>query len=279
MEKENKKITQEEIKAIEEKAKKIRKGIIEEVYSHQSGHPGGSLSVADIIAVLYFKEMNINPQEPEWKERDRLVLSKGHCAPALYAALANRGYFKTEELKTFRSIEGRLQGHPDKKNIPGVDMSTGSLGQGLSNANGMAIAGKLDKKEYRVYCILGDGELEEGQIWEAAMTSSKNKLDNLCVIVDNNNLQIDGTIQEVKNLYQIDEKFKSFGFEVIKIDGHNIEEMIKALEKAKTIKEKPTCIIAKTIKGKGISYMENQAGWHGKAPNQEQYLEAVKELK
>ena len=279
MEKENKKITQEEIKAIEEKAKKIRKGIIEEVYSHQSGHPGGSLSVADIIAVLYFKEMNINPQEPERKERDRLVLSKGHCAPALYAALANRGYFKTEELKTFRSIEGRLQGHPDKKNIPGVDMSTGSLGQGLSSANGMAIAGKLDKKEYRVYCILGDGELEEGQIWEAAMTSSKNQLDNLCVIVDNNNLQIDGTIQEVKNLYQIDEKFKSFGFEVIKIDGHNIEEIIKALEKAKTIKEKPTCIIAKTIKGKGISYMENQAGWHGKAPNQEQYLEAVKELK
>lgn len=278
MEKENKKITQEEIKAIEEKAKKIRKGIIEEVYSHQSGHPGGSLSVADIIAVLYFKEMNINPQEPEWKERDRLVLSKGHCAPALYAALANRGYFKTEELKTFRSIEGRLQGHPDKKNIPGVDMSTGSLGQGLSNANGMAIAGKLDKKEYRVYCILGDGELEEGQIWEAAMTSSKNKLDNLCVIVDNNNLQIDGTIEEVMSSYPIDEKFKSFGFQVINIDGHNIQEIIDAFDVAKNVKDKPTCIIAKTIKGKGVSYMENDVKWHGIAPNEEQYQLAMKEL-
>lgn len=278
MEKENKKITQEEIKAIEEKAKKIRKGIIEEVYSHQSGHPGGSLSVADIIAVLYFKEMNINPQEPEWKERDRLVLSKGHCAPALYAALANRGYFKTEELKTFRSIEGRLQGHPDKKNIPGVDMSTGSLGQGLSSANGMAIAGKLDKKEYRVYCILGDGELEEGQIWEAAMTSSKNQLDNLCVIVDNNNLQIDGTIEEVMSSYPIDEKFKSFGFQVINIDGHNIQEIIDAFDVAKNVKDKPTCIIAKTIKGKGVSYMENDVKWHGIAPNEEQYQLAMKEL-
>lgn len=278
MEKENKKITQEEIKAIEEKAKKIRKGIIEEVYSHQSGHPGGSLSVADIIAVLYFKEMNINPQEPEWKERDRLVLSKGHCAPALYSTLANRGYFNIEELKTLRHIDSRLQGHPDMKKIPGVDMTTGSLGQGLSAANGMAIAGKLDKKDYRVYCIMGDGEIEEGQVWEAAMASNKYKLDNLCVIVDNNNLQIDGTIEEVMSSYPIDEKFKSFGFQVINIDGHNYQEIIDAFDVARNVKGKPVCIIAKTIKGKGVSFMENKAEWHGKAPNKEQYEQAMKEL-
>ena len=279
MEKENKKITQEEIKAIEEKAKKIRKGIIEEVYSHQSGHPGGSLSVADIIAVLYFKEMNINPQEPEWKERDRLVLSKGHCAPALYSTLANRGYFNIEELKTLRHIDSRLQGHPDMKKIPGVDMTTGSLGQGLSAANGMAIAGKLDKKDYRVYCIMGDGEIEEGQIWEAAMASNKYKLDNLCVIVDNNNLQIDGTIEEVMSSYPIDEKFKSFGFQIINIDGNDIEEIIKAFDVARNVKGKPTCIIAKTVKGKGVSFMENKVEWHGKAPNEEQYKKAMEELK
>ena len=259
-------------------AKKIRRGIIEEVYSNQSGHPGGSLSIADILTVLYFKEMNIKPENPQWEERDRFVLSKGHCAPALYAALANRGYFSVDELQTFRNIHGRLQGHPDRKNIPGVDMSTGSLGQGLSSANGMAIAGKMDNKDYRVYCILGDGEIEEGQIWEAAMTSSKNKLDNLCVIVDNNNLQIDGTIEEVMNPYPIDEKFKSFGFEIIKINGHNIEEIINAFDVAKNVKGKPVCIIAKTIKGKGVSFMENQAGWHGKAPNKEQYLQALAEL-
>ena len=278
MEKENKKITQEEIKAIEEKAKKIRKGIIEEVYSHQSGHPGGSLSVADIIAVLYFKEMNINPQEPEWKERDRLVLSKGHCAPALYSTLANREYFNIEELKTLRHIDSRLQGHPDMKKIPGVDMTTGSLGQGLSAANGMAIAGKLDKKDYRVYCIMGDGEIEEGQVWEAAMASNKYKLDNLCVIVDNNNLQIDGTIEEVMSSYPIDEKFKSFGFQAINIDGHNYQEIIDAFDVARNVKGKPVCIIAKTIKGKGVSFMENKAEWHGKAPNKEQYEQAMKEL-
>ena len=248
------------------------------MYSNQSGHPGGSLSIADILAVLYFKEMKIKPENPQWEERDRLVLSKGHCAPALYAALANRGYFSVDELQTFRNIHGRLQGHPDRKNIPGVDMSTGSLGQGLSSANGMAIAGKMDNKGYRVYCILGDGEIEEGQIWEAAMTSSKNKLDNLCVIVDNNNLQIDGTIEEVMNPYPIDEKFKSFGFEIIKINGHNIEEIINAFDVAKDVKGKPVCIIAKTIKGKGVSFMENQAGWHGKAPNKEQYLQALAEL-
>ena len=272
-------VEENEIAKLSECAKKIRRGIIEEVYSNQSGHPGGSLSIADILAVLYFKEMNINPKETQWEERDRLVLSKGHCAPALYAALANRGFFDVEELKTFRNINGRLQGHPDKKHIPGVDMSTGSLGQGLSSANGMAIAGKMDNKKYRVYCILGDGELEEGQVWEAAMTANKNKLDNLCVIVDNNNLQIDGTIDEVMSPYPIDEKFRSFGFEVIKIDGHNREEIIKGFEVSRNIKQKPVCIIAKTIKGKGVSFMENQVGWHGKAPNEEQYLQALEELR
>ena len=266
------------IEELTKKAIEIRKGIIEAVYHAQSGHPGGSLSIADILTVLYFHEMKIKPEKPKWEERDRLVLSKGHCSPALYSCLANRGYFPVEDLKTFRKIDSYLQGHPDKNKVPGVDMTTGSLGQGLSAANGMAIAGKMDKKVYRVYCILGDGEIEEGQIWEAAMTSSKYKLDNLCVIVDNNNLQIDGTIEEVMSPYPIDEKFKSFGFEIIKIDGHDIEEIIKAFEVARNIKEKPTCIIAKTIKGKGISYMENQVGWHGKAPNEEQYKEAIKEL-
>ena len=268
-----------DINYLEEKAKEIRKGIIEAVYSGKSGHPGGSLSIADIMTVLYFKELNINPENPKDKNRDRLVLSKGHCAPALYSALANRGYFEVEELKSLRKIESRLQGHPDMNKIPGVDMTTGSLGQGLSAANGMAIAGKLDNKDYRVYCILGDGEIEEGQIWEAAMTSSKYKLDNLCVIVDNNNLQIDGTIEEVMSSYPIDEKFKSFGFQVINIDGHNIQEIIDAFDVAKNVKDKPTCIIAKTIKGKGVSFMENQVGWHGKAPNEEEYIQAMEELK
>ena len=267
-----------DIEELTKKALEIRKGIIEAVYQAQSGHPGGSLSIADVLTVLYFNEMNIKPEEPRWEDRDRLVLSKGHCSPALYSCLANKGYFPVENLKTFRKIDSYLQGHPDKNKVPGVDMTTGSLGQGLSAANGMAIAGKMDKKDYRVYCILGDGEIEEGQIWEAAMTSSKYRLDNLCVIVDNNNLQIDGTIEEVMSPYPIDEKFKSFGFEIIKIDGHDIEEIIKAFEVARNIKDKPTCIIAKTIKGKGISYMENQASWHGKAPNEEQYKEAITEL-
>ena len=266
------------IQELTKKAVEIRKGIIEAVYYAGSGHPGGSLSVADILTVLYFHEMNIRPEEPKWEDRDRLVLSKGHCSPALYSCLANKGYFPVEDLKTFRKIDSYLQGHPDRNKIPGVDMTTGSLGQGLSAANGMAIAGKMDKKDYRVYCILGDGEIEEGQIWEAAMTSSKYKLDNLCAIVDNNNLQIDGTVEEVMSPYPIDEKFRSFGFEIIKIDGHDIEEIIKAFEVARNIKGKPTCIIAKTIKGKGISYMENQVGWHGKAPNEEQYKEAMVSL-
>ena len=270
---------EQEIEFLQEKAKQIRRGIIEAVYSNQSGHPGGSLSIADILSVLYFKEMNINPEQPDWEERDRLVLSKGHCSPTLYSALANRGFFEVDELKTFRNVNSRLQGHPDRKNIPGVDMTTGSLGQGLSAANGMAIAGKMDDKLYRVYCILGDGEIEEGQIWEEAMTASKYKLDNLCVIVDNNNLQIDGTIEEVMSPYPIDEKFRSFGFEVINIDGHDIDEIMKAFEVAKSIKGKPTCIIAKTVKGKGVSFMENQAGWHGKAPNEEEYQEAMLELR
>ena len=266
------------IQELEKKAIEVRKGIIEAVYSGKSGHPGGSLSIADILTVLYFNEMNIDEKNPKWEDRDRLVLSKGHCSPALYSCLANRGFFEVEKLKTFRNINSNLQGHPDMNKVPGVDMTTGSLGQGLSSANGMAIAGKMNNKNYRVYCILGDGEIEEGQIWEAAMASNKYELDNLCVIVDNNNLQIDGTIEEVMSSYPIDEKFRSFGFEIIKINGHDIDEILKAFEVAKNVKGKPTCIIAKTIKGKGISYMENQVGWHGKAPNEEQYKLAMKEL-
>ena len=268
-----------EIEELKTMAKKVRRGIIEEVYKAQSGHPGGSLSVADILTVLYFDELNVDEKNPKWEDRDRLVLSKGHCSPALYSCLANRGFFDVEKLTTFRNIESKLQGHPDMTKVPGVDMTTGSLGQGLSAANGMAIAGKMDNKNYRVYCILGDGEIEEGQVWEAAMASSKYKLDNLCVIVDNNNLQIDGTIDKVMSPYPIDEKFKSFGFQIINIDGNDIEEIKKAFEVAKNVKEKPVCIIAKTIKGKGVSFMENKAEWHGKAPNEEQYKQAMEELK
>lgn len=263
----------EELKNI---AKKVRRGIIEEVYQAQSGHPGGSLSVADILTVLYFNELNINENEPNWEERDRLILSKGHCSPALYSCLANRGFFEEEKLKDFRKISKKLQGHPDMRKIPGVDMTTGSLGQGLSAANGMAIAGKLDKKDYRVYCILGDGEIEEGQVWEAAMAANKYKLDNLCVIVDNNNLQIDGKIEEVMSPYPIDKKFESFGFYTITIDGNNIKQILQAFKKAKENKNKPTCIIAKTIKGKGVSFMEDKAEWHGKAPNKEEFEKALR---
>ena len=266
------------IEDLKMKAKKIRKDIIEEVYNANSGHPGGSLSISDFMAVLYFNELRIDEKNPRWEERDRLVLSKGHCSPALYAALAERGFFDKEDLKSFRKIESNLQGHPDLNKVPGVDMTSGSLGQGLSIANGMAIAGKMDNKNYRVYTILGDGEIEEGQIWEAAMTANKYKLDNLCVIVDNNNLQIDGTIEEVMSSYPIDEKFKSFGFNVLTIDGNNIEEILNGFEIAKQTKNKPTCIIAKTIKGKGVSFMENKAEWHGKAPNEEEYIQAMKDL-
>ena len=258
-------------------ANKIRQGVIKAVYSAKSGHPGGSLSIAEILAVLYFNQMNIDERNPKAKERDRLVLSKGHTSPALYSALALRGFFDVKDLENFRNIKSNLQGHPDMKNIPGVDASTGSLGQGLSIANGMAISSKMDSEGVRVYCICGDGEIEEGQIWEAAMTSAHYKLDNLCLIIDNNNLQIDGKVSEVMNIYPIDEKFRSFGFEVINVDGHNISELISAFEQAKKTKGKPTAIIANTIKGKGVSFMENQAGWHGKAPNEEQYKQAMKE--
>ena len=263
---------------IENKAKEIRKDIIEQVYRANSGHPGGSLSIADIMAVLYFDELNIDEKNPKWEDRDRLILSKGHCSPALYGALAERGYFEKEDLKGFRNINSKLQGHPNMNDVPGVDMSSGSLGQGLSVANGMAISGKMDKKEYRVYCILGDGEIEEGQVWEAAMAANKYSLDNLCVIVDNNNLQIDGTIEEVMSSYPIDKKFESFGFNVVTINGHDIQKIKDAFSAARNTKGKPTCIIAKTIKGKGVSFMENKVEWHGKAPNKEQYDEAMRDF-
>ena len=267
------------ISELKEKAKLVRIGIIEAVYNAKSGHPGGSLSIADILTVLYFNEMNIDPENPDMESRDRLVLSKGHASPALYSALANRGFFDVNDLKTFRQIDSNLQGHPDKNKVKGVDMTTGSLGQGLSVANGMAIAAKLKKADYRTYCIVGDGEIEEGQFWEAAMSSAHYKLDNLCLIVDNNNLQIDGTVDKVMNVYPIDSKLKSFGFEVITINGNNISEIVEALGKARTIKNKPTAILAKTIKGKGVSFMENQVGWHGKAPNENEYKQAINMLK
>lgn len=260
-------------------AKNIRKNIVDMVYKASSGHPGGALSITDILTALYFKEMNIDVKNPKLDTRDRLILSKGHASAGLYAALAEKGFLKKEELINFRKLDSILQGHPDMKKVPGVDMTSGSLGQGLSVANGMALSGKLDKKDYRVYCIVGDGEIEEGQIWEAAMAASHYKLDNLCLIVDNNNLQIDGKITEVMSSYPIDEKFEKFGFHTINIDGHNFDEIINALKEAKTIKEKPTAIIAKTIKGKGVSFMEDNGAWHGKAPNDEQYAIAMKEFK
>lgn len=266
------------IKELEEKSRKIRINIIKQIYNAKSGHPGGSLSSTDIVTALYFNEMKINEKDPKWDKRDRFVLSKGHAAPVLYATLAEKGFFDEKELYSLRKINSILQGHPDMNKIPGVDISTGSLGQGISVANGMAISAKLDNQDYRVYCLLGDGEIEEGQIWEAAMTSCHYKLDNLCVIVDNNNLQIDGSIDKVMNSYPIDKKFESFGFNVININGNNMEEILEAFKNARKIKEKPTAIIAKTIKGKGISFMENQVEWHGKAPNEEQYEIAIKEL-
>lgn len=261
------------------KATKIRRNIVNMIYLASSGHPGGALSITDILTVLYFTEMNVDPLNPKDENRDRFVLSKGHASAALYATLAERGFIQNEDLLGFRKLDSNLQGHPDMNKVPGVDMTTGSLGQGLSTANGMALAGKLDNKNYRVYCALGDGEIEEGQVWEAAMSASHYKLDNLCVIVDNNNLQIDGTVDKVMSPYPIAEKFESFGFNVIEIDGHDYKQIIEAFENAKKITGKPTAIIAKTIKGKGVSFMENQAGWHGKAPNEEQYNIAMEELK
>lgn len=257
---------------------KTRIDIVKQVYEAGSGHPGGSLSCADILTVLYFNQMNINENQPKDPLRDRFVLSKGHCSIALYSILAQRGFITKEDLKGFRKIDSILQGHPDMTKISGVDMTTGSLGQGLSVANGMALASKLNHEGYRVYCLLGDGEIEEGQVWEAAMTASKYKLDNLCAIVDYNNLQIDGTIEEVKGLDNIEGKFKSFGFNTILVDGNNIEALIDSFESAKLVKEKPTIIIAKTIKGKGVSFMENKVEWHGKAPNEEEYKKAIEEL-
>lgn len=266
------------IQALENIANDIRKDIIEEVYQAQSGHPGGSLSCTDILTVLYFNQMNVDPKKPEDANRDRLILSKGHCSPALYAVLARKGYFDKEELKNFRKMDSFLQGHPDMKKVPGVDMTTGSLGQGLSAGVGMAIASKMNQAGCRVYCVLGDGEIEEGQIWEAAMAAYKNKLDNLCVILDNNSLQIDGKIQDVAGLDNIEGKFKNFGFNVIQVDGHNISNLIDGFNSAKQTKQVPTILIAKTIKGKGVSFMENQAKWHGKAPNEEEYEKAINEL-
>ena len=260
-------------------AAKVRKGIIEGVFNAKSGHPGGSLSAADIFTYLYFEEMNVDPKNPKMADRDRFVLSKGHVAPALYSVLAHKGYFPVEDLVTLRHTGSYLQGHPDMKHIPGVDMSAGSLGQGLSCAVGMAQAGKMDDKDYQVYAMCGDGEIQEGQIWEAAMWAGAHHLDNLTVIVDNNNLQIDGTVEEVCSPYPIDKKFEAFNFHVININGNDMEEIRNAFAEAKKVKGMPVAIIAKTTKGKGVSFMENQVGWHGKAPNDEQYEQAMEELK
>ncbi len=258
-------------------ATKIRLGILEEIYSASSGHPGGSLSIADILTYLFFEKMNINPEDPKMADRDRLVLSKGHTAPALYATLANRGYFSTDMLKTFRNKSSILQGHPDMKHIPGVDMSSGSLGQGISAACGMALSAKLDNKNYKVYTILGDGELEEGQVWEAAMFAAHYKLNNLCAFIDFNGLQIDGDITKVMNPTPIDAKFEAFGWNVKVINGHDLDEIEAAVAESEK-SDKPFAIICKCIKGKGVSFMENQAGWHGNAPNAEQYEAAKTEL-
>lgn len=260
-------------------ANEIRKGAITAVYSGKSGHPGGSLSAADIFAVLYFDELNIDPADPDKADRDRFVLSKGHCTPGYYATLAERGFFPVEDLKTFRHVGSYLQGHPDKKHIPGVDMSSGSLGQGISAAVGMALSAKISNDSFRVYTLLGDGEIQEGQVWEAAMFAGAKKLDNLVVIVDNNNLQIDGPIDQVNNPYPIDSKFAAFNFHVINVeDGNDIDQLKSAFAEAKTVKGMPVAIVAKTVKGKGVSYMENNAGWHGKAPNDEEFRIAMEEL-
>lgn len=259
-------------------ANEIRKGIVTAVHSAKSGHPGGSLSAADIYTYLYFEEMNIDPKDPKKPDRDRFVLSKGHTAPGLYSTLANRGYFPVEDLKTLRHTGSYLQGHPDMKHIPGVDMSSGSLGQGISAAVGMALAAKMDNKSYRTYTLLGDGEIQEGQVWEASMFAGHRKLDNLVVIVDNNGLQIDGKIDDVCSPYPIDKKFEAFNFHVINIDGNDFDQIDAAFKEARATKGMPTAIIAKTVKGKGVSFMENNAGWHGKAPNDEEYATAMADL-
>ena len=257
----------------------VRMGIIEGTFNAKSGHPGGSLSITEILTYLYFKEMNIDAAEPTKVDRDRFVLSKGHAAPALYSVMAQKGYFPVEELKTLRKVDSRLQGHPSMNYLPGIDISSGSLGQGISAACGMALGAKLKGDAFRVYTILGDGEIEEGQVWEAAMYAAAKKLDNLVAFVDNNNLQIDGSVEEVNSPYPIPEKFAAFGWNVIEIDAHNFDEIEAALENAKATKDKPTAVIAKSIKGKGVSFMENQVSWHGAAPNAEQYEIAMAELK
>lgn len=264
---------------LQKKANEIRKSIVTAVYSAKAGHPGGSLSAADIFTYLYFEEMNIDPEHPDKDDRDRFVLSKGHTAPGLYSTLAHRGFFPVEDLKTLRSLGSYLQGHPCMQHIPGVDMSSGSLGQGISAAVGMALSGKMDQKDFRVYTLLGDGEIQEGQVWEAAMFAGHRKLDNLLVIVDNNGLQIDGKIEDVCSPYPIDKKWEAFQFHVIHVeDGNDLQQLKAAFNEARETKGKPTAIIAKTIKGKGVSFMENNAGWHGKAPNDEQYETAKAEL-
>ena len=263
---------------LQKTANEVRKGIVTAVHSAKAGHPGGSLSAADMFTYLYFEEMNIDPADPKKADRDRFVLSKGHTAPGYYSALANRGYFPVEDLKTLRHLGSYLQGHPCMQETPGVDMSSGSLGQGISAAVGMAMAGKLDQKDYRVYTLLGDGEIQEGQVWEAAMFAGANKLDNLVVIVDNNGLQIDGRVEDVCSVYPIDKKFEAFNFQTINVDGHNFDEIRAAMEKAKATKGMPTAIVMKTVKGKGVSFMEDNAGWHGKAPNDDEYATAMADL-
>ncbi len=265
-------------KQLEIAATKVRMGVIEGVYNAKAGHPGGSLSVADTLTYLYMNRMNVDPANPEMADRDRLVLSKGHTAPALYACLAHRGFFPVEELKTLRKIDSRLQGHPVKGKVPGVDMSTGSLGQGISAACGMALSGKISSDTYKVYAVHGDGEIQEGQVWEAAMFAALYQLDNLVAVVDNNGLQIDGKIGDVMSPYPIDEKFAAFGWHVICINGHDFDEIEKAFNEAETVLNKPTVIIQRSTKGKGVSFMENQCGWHGKAPNAEEYAKAMEEL-
>ena len=271
-------MTSQERKQLQITACKVRMGIVESTHAAKCGHPGGSLSAADMFTYLYFKELRVDPANPKWADRDRFVLSKGHCAPGLYAALANRGFFPVEDLLTLRKVGSYLQGHPNMNTVPGVDMSTGSLGQGISTACGMALAGKFQKKDYRVYTLLGDGEIQEGQVWEACMFASHYHLDNLCVIVDNNGLQIDGDVAKVMSPYPIDEKFAAFGFDVVNIDAHDFDAIEQAMEHAKTVTGKPCAIIMHSVKGKGVSFMENQASWHGVAPNDEQYTQAMAEL-
>ena len=271
-------MTSQEKKQLQILACKVRMGIIESTHAAKCGHPGGSMSAAELFTYLYFKEMNVDPKNPKWENRDRFVLSKGHCAPGLYAALAHRGFFPVEDLLQLRKVGSYLQGHPNMNTVPGIDMSTGSLGQGISTACGMALSAKLKNQDNRVYTLLGDGEIQEGQVWEACMFASHYKLDNLCVMIDNNGLQIDGDVAKVMSPYPIDEKLAAFGFDVQCIDGHDFEAIEAALNHAKTVKGKPSAIVMTTVKGKGVSFMENEAGWHGVAPNDAQYEQAMAEL-